>query len=95
VLGLTKSDDEDQGPSEEDIAEAKRRRVQDFKIRTQQEAIRLGVDVGDVYVTVCDREGNLHDIRNLLIADAWDSYPDPELQAERQSQAEADSTWPA
>ncbi len=93
VLGLTKKDDEDEGPSGDDIAEAKRISVERCKVREQQQAIRLGVEVGDVYRSFRDREGNLHDPRDALITDEWDTYPDATLEGERQAQAEADGTW--
>jgi hypothetical protein len=94
VLGLTKKDDEDEGPSEEDIAEFKRVSAETYKIRSRQEAIRLGVDVADVGLMFVDREGQVHDIRNTLIADTWDAYPDAALQDERQAEAETEGTWP-
>jgi hypothetical protein len=94
VLGLTKSDDEDEGPSEEDIAQAKRIRVEEFKVRSQQHAIRMGVETGDEGLRFRDGGGRLHDIRNTLIADTWDAYPDAALQDERQAEAETEGTWP-
>ncbi|MHB8240676.1 MAG: hypothetical protein ACYDHN_01675 [Solirubrobacteraceae bacterium] len=92
VLGLTKRDDEDEGPSEADIAEAKRLRVEEHKVHTRREAIRLSADAP----MVRDRGGQVHDTRNILIADSWATdYPDQQLQDERQAQAEADGTWPS
>lgn len=94
VLGLTKKDDEDEGPSEEDIAKAKRARAEGAKVRSKQQAIRLGVEAGDELLRFRDRGGRVHDIRNALITDEWDAYPDDSLQGERQAQAEADGAWP-
>jgi hypothetical protein len=92
VLGLTKQDDEDRGPTEEEKAEAKRRRVEEHKVSVRREAIRLGADAP----MVRDRGGQVHDTRNILIADSWDTaYPDQQLQDERQARAVADGTWPA
>ncbi len=90
VLGLTKSDDEDQGPSEEDIAEDARSSAERSKASIQRQAIRAGVEPIDVNRTFLDREGNLRDLRDLLITDAWDGA----LEDERQRAAEADGTWP-
>jgi hypothetical protein len=90
VLGLTKKDDEDEGSSEEDIAEGKRIRAERCKVGERQQAIRLGVEVGDVYLRFRDREGNPHDLREILFMDTWDTA----LEDERQAQAEADGTWP-
>lgn len=94
VLGLTKSDDEDEGPSPEDIAEAKRISAETYKIRSRQEATRLGVDVTDVGLMFRDSGGQVHDLRNVLIADTWETYPDQQLQDERQRSAEASNQWP-
>jgi len=95
ALRLTKRDDEDEGPTPEDIAEAKLRRAEEHGLRNAQEAIRLGVEVGDVHLMFRDREGNLHDCRNVLIADTWDTaYPDAALMGTRQAEAESEGTWP-
>lgn len=94
VLGLTKKDDEDDSPSEEDIAAAARTRKEGCEVREQRHAIRMGVEVGDVYLRLRDREGNLHDLRDALITDEWDALPDAALEGVRQEQAEVDGTWP-
>jgi hypothetical protein len=55
-----------------------------------QQAIRKGVDPTEAYLKFRDRQGNLRDVRDLLITDEWD-IP---LEDERQARAEADGTWP-
>ncbi len=93
VLGLTKKE-EDEGPSKDDIAAAAQTRKEECRVREQQHAIRLGVEVGDVYRCFRDREGNLHDLRDALITDEWGTYPDTALEDERQARAEGDGMWP-
>ncbi len=60
------------------------------KVTAAQEAIRKGVDPTDAYSKFRDREGNLHDLRDILLMDTWDTA----LEDERQRAAEADGTWP-
>jgi len=92
VLGLTKKDDEeDEETVEARRAEDKRISAEKFKVRMKQWAIRDGVDVTDLHRLWRDREGNLHDLREIMFDDI---APDPTLQDERQAQAEADGTWP-
>jgi hypothetical protein len=92
VLGLTKTDDDE---DEETIAarraDDKITRAARYAVIQAQDAIRTGSD--QPLLSFRDREGNLHDLRNLLISDAWEVL-DTALEDERQQQAEADGTWP-
>jgi negative regulator of replication initiation len=60
------------------------------KVTAAQQAIRKGVDPTEAYSKFRDREGNVRDVRDLLLTDEWD-IP---LEDERQRAAEADGTWP-
>jgi hypothetical protein len=60
------------------------------KATAQRIAIRAGVEPVEASRNFRDREGNLHDIREILLMDTWDTA----LEDERQAQAEADGTWP-
>jgi len=91
VLGLTKSDDEE----DEETREARRTEdarisAERSKVSLQRQAIRAGVEPIDVNRNFRDREGNLRDLREILWMDDWDSA----LESERQRAAEADGTWP-
>jgi hypothetical protein len=91
VLGLTKTDDEE----DEETQEARKagdaqQRAERREASIQQQAIRKGVETGDVYLRFLDREGNLRDLRDLLVTDTWDGA----LEDERQQQAEVDGSWP-
>lgn len=60
------------------------------KATAQRIAIRAGVEPVEASRNFRDREGNLHDIREILLMDTWDTA----LEDERQAQAEAEGTWP-
>lgn len=60
------------------------------KVTAQRIAIRSGVEPIEASRNFRDREGNLHDIREILLMDTWDTA----LEDERQAAAEADGTWP-
>jgi hypothetical protein len=61
------------------------------QVHLQQQAIRAGVETTDVYRCWRDREGEVHDMREILFHDI---APEPALEDERQAAAEADGTWP-
>jgi hypothetical protein len=63
----------------------------DARVHMQRQAIRAGVEVHELHRGWRDREGNWHDLRDVLFDDI---APDPALEDERQAQAEADGTWP-
>jgi hypothetical protein len=65
-------------------------RKAETKVIAERQAIRAGVEPIDVNKRFRDREGNLHDTREILFMDTWDAA----LEDERQAQAEADGTWP-
>lgn len=69
-------------------AAQRRRAERDALVKRQ--AIRAGVEPIDVHRSFRDREGNLHDLREVLLMDEWDSA----LEDERQRAAEADGSWP-
>ncbi len=91
VLGLTKKDDEeDEETQEARKAEDARISAERSKASRERQAIRAGVEVIDLHRGWRDREGSLHDIREVLFMDTWDTA----LEDERQVQAEAEGTWP-
>lgn len=91
VLGLTKKDDEETVETvEARRTEAKRINAERSRISRERQAIRMGVEVTDLHKRFRDREGDLHDLREILTMDMWDAA----LEDERQALAEAAGTWP-
>jgi hypothetical protein len=60
------------------------------KVTAQRIAIRSGVEPIEASRNFRNREGNLHDLREILTMDTWDTA----LEDERQERAEAEGTWP-
>lgn len=73
-----------------EAGKAAQRRRAELDALVKRQAIRAGVEPADVHRCFRDREGNLHDLREILRMDEWDSA----LEGERQRAAEADGTWP-
>lgn len=61
------------------------------RVHQQRQAIRAGVELHELHRCWRDREGEVHDMREILFHDI---APEPALEDERQAQAEADGTWP-
>ena len=63
---------------------------EESRVHAQRRAIRAGVELHELHRGWRDREGSWHDSREVLFADECCS---PDLEDERQAQAEADGTW--